>query len=443
MGYKDDIKMKEDFDLAKTGEFGGFNYYVKKLEEVFWKDELTIKNIDKAVGLFAQNEYAEEIISKRAKLASAYDLIHSSETQMPNQNEIGEEEMEKKVGIINAMNEISKFINLVHDNSDPISSHGAKDVIINNGVAPDAPKGFRARDGRKYVFDDEENFTIAIYEPKNQVTVKYGDVAITTSNELIDMQFGDREGIIISKDSKDCKYYRIPETREKLGNSRSYDLKQEWYTEDLTDKVISNKKDVSQIFSSCITSIEDEDLKESALQDFNYLLAKSKLPTITHIPDNRDKKISKIEGIKESFTQYHDKKETEIAQLTQENLELKEKSKQLNVDQMAMEIENLRKQTMELLHDNLELKQKNKVLMKENSEVKNTLKSERSAWKNIPIFGKLISRKIEAQKHKALPKPAEPISNLPDTLHDVEVKGIDYSQAKVKKSDKEREQRIK
>ena len=388
MGYKEDKELYERYQEALINLDASFQKRMEKVGEIFGED-VKGEHIDSAFEYIAKTEYIELILKRKAEFASRYAEIHA--TEIESENKDNGTENERKDKIIDLMNGMVDFFNSIHDNSNPILSHECKDVLVMNSMAPSAPKNFAQKTGTIFELDDTNNFSISNYEKRDRFMLKCGNMAITVSQDLVDIQFGDKEGIIVSKDSSDCKYYKLPENRHMLLENMNYQLNPEWYTEDLTDELTLKNCDITSIISSGILHIKSKSLREEILQNANILLTKAKVPTITDISQEG------ILKIMEKAKGYHDQKESEIEKLKSD------KTKSEN--EMQKEIERLKKQ---------------------NSELQETLQEERTAWRNMPIIGKIIAKRIELKK-KSLPNGEESIANLPDTFEEIKYDGIDFS----------------
>lgn len=410
MGYKEDKELYEEYMGALVDSDASFQQRKEKMEEIFGED-VGLDHVNSAFEYIAKVEYIEPILKSKAELASRYEIIHATNIESTKSEE--GTDIKRKTKIISLMNGMVKFFNSIHNNSNPIALNETRDVILINSLTPSTPKNFVTEKGTMFELDESHNFSISSYEKKDNLMVKCGNMAITVSKDLVDIQFGDKEGIIISKDSEDCKYYKLPENREMLLKTRNYQLNPEWYTEDLTDELISRNGNITSIISPGILHINSKSLREEMLQNTNILLSTAKIPTITDISQEG------ISIIMEKAKVYHNQKESEIEKLKSD------KTKSEN--------------------EKIEMQEEIARLKKENSELQDALETERAVWSKIPIIGKIIAKRIESKKKKSLPPGDAPVANLPDTLQDVkvEVKDIDSSQAKVEKSDKEREQRIK
>ena len=392
MGYKEDIEIKknyEEYGESLASEEGDNKKYIKELQYIFGREtvnELPLHELKRILQIIAQKEYADIIISHKAKLAQNYEGIVAQTFAIPKvstfidrENKLAE--IEGKTKLIKTMNSIVNFVNFVHDRSKPLSSKRANDVITDKAVSLDGPKRLYKREGMKYVLDDEDYMFLTNYEEENIIGLNAGNVALAVSSSLIDMQFGEKEGIVFSKDSENIKYYKLPDTKENLLQSMNYEVKPEWYTRDLTDELIEKNDDIIEIISASVNYIEDENLRENILQDFNYLLARARLNTITHIPDSRNIEIQQLSGrleaIQKKAIDYYNRNENIKTELENDNEKLRKKCDKLQVDSILEENRNLKK---------------------ENSELQENLQTERDVWSRIPFLGKIIERQIKKKK---------------------------------------------
>ena len=434
MGFKNEKDLQksyEEYGESLASEEGDYKKYLTILEKFFGKEYIKQLDMDKLNALMqvlAKREFSEKLITRKTAIAEQYNKVVIDSINVPKVSKLREDEkeLEKEVSIKNVINSFIDFANILHDKNNPVSVKIAKGILAVNGVAKNTSKMFSRKDGKAFALDEAEDLKLVFFDEKEIAKLIYGNVGITVSEGLIDLQFGDREGAIISTDSEDFKYYILPEKREDLLKKNQYEIKPEWYVKDLTQEISQSSDNVCEIISSALINIEDKELKEKCLQDINVLLASARLNTITHIPDERDEKMSQaMERIKE----YHDRVEGEKRELIEENKELKKK------------IENSVNQ--------------DEALIQENDYLKATLQIERETIKGVlkkfPIIGRIMAKKIKNGVKEARAKDNSLMpglgNNIGDIFEGLKVKNVNYSkvetESQIPNKDNDRGKRIK
>ena len=434
MGFKNEKDLQksyEEYGESLTSE----EKYLAVLEKFFGEEYIGILDMNQLnamMQVLAKKEFAEKLIARKTAIAEQYNKVVIDNIDVPKVSKLREEgkeleKIEEEFFIKNAINSFINFANILHDKNNPVSVKIAKGILTVNGVAKTAPKRFSRQDGKVFALDEEEDLKLEFFDEKEIAKLFYGNVGITVSKGLIDLQFGDREGAIISTDSEDFKYYILPEKREELLKKNQYEIKPEWYVKDLTQEISQCSDDVCEIISLALVNIEDKELKEKCLQDMNVLLASARLNTIAHIPDERDEKMSQAI---ERIVHYHDRVEGEKRELIAQNEKLKK-----NGDN------NLAKQ--------------NEALRQENENLKATLQIERKTikgvLKKIPIIGVIIARRIKKGVKEARAKDNSLMpgsgNNDGDIFEGLKVKDVNYSnvetKSKIPNNDNDRGKRIK
>lgn len=441
MGYKEDIEMQknyEEYGESLVSDEGDNKKYIKKLQYIFGREtinELPLPELNKMLQIIAKKEYADIIISYKAKLARDYDDVVVPKIYLPKISTLSDQnqeldELERKTKFINTMNSIIELVNLVHDKSNPVVSNIEKNVVIEQSIAEKSPKRLREKEGIVYSLDDENYLSLTEYKESKQIGLRCGDVDITVSPDLIDMQFGEKEGIIFSKD---FKYYKLVDSKKALLDSSEYEVSPQSYSQDLTDELLDSHDDIIEIISTSINCIENEKLREKVLQDFNYLLARARLKTITHIPDERDKKLEIIKG---KVVRYHDRMVGENNELKRENEKLKEENEELKNKSSESRID-------EIIKENEKLKKQNEELATENAELREKVQTEKSSRSKNSIFGKFFAKKID-EENKNSESSGSVESTSQEFLKDLRYDGVDYSKAnKISKPEKKQEPRTK